>query len=213
MTELDVEVSLGGAIPVPVLDTSTGQKIANGKCSLAGWSLRTVATQTSVETQGQANAPAANTAIATLLVPAGEWVITWTVMVGGTVGAPEINNFELLQNAVLVVGSENGNSVDLPYSQMAVTISVPAGGQNVTINNVLLATVGSVYFAELAASPVGGVAIAEITSGSNVVAEIALAVGQADTRWFGSGGIEMPSDLTLAVRNGSMRGAVYVRLE
>lgn len=213
MTELDVNVSLGGAIAVPVLDTSAGQRVASGKCALAGWSVRTVATQTSAETQGQANAPAANTAIATLLVPAGEWVITWTVMVNGTVGAPEVNNFQLLQAGVLLLGSENGNTANQPYQQMAVTISVPAGGQNVTINNVILATVGSVYFAELAASPVGGVAIAELTSGSNVVAEIALAVGQADTHWFGSGGIEMPSDLTLAVRNGSMRGAVYVRLE
>lgn len=213
MTELDVNVSLGGAIVVPVLDTTTGGRIASGKCSLAGWSLRTTSTQASQQTQGQFNAPPAGTTITSILLPAGEWVVNWVVSFGGTTSATEVNNLALFQGATLINGSENGSTAGVEYPQAQITLSIPAGGATVAIKNTLLATAASVYFAAITATPVSSVAIAEIASGSNPVAEIALPVGAVDTHWFGSGGIEMPSDVTLNVLGGSMRGAVYVRLE
>lgn len=213
MVEIDVDVLLGGAIAVPVLDTTTGGRIASGKCNLAGWSLRTTSTQASQETQGQFNAPPANTTIASIALPAGEWVIQWDIAFGGTPGATEVNNLSIFQGAALLNGSENGSTAGTEYPQQQITVSLPAGGATIAVKNTLLATAGSVYFVSITATPVSAVAIAEVVSGSNPVAEIAVAVGQVDTRWFGSGGIEMPSDVTLNVIGGSMRGAVYVRLE
>lgn len=213
MTELDVELSLGGAIVVSVLDTTTGQRIASGKCTLAGWSLRTTSVQASQEVQGNVAAPGAATVIATLALPAGEWVINWSVAVEGTVAVAEDNNFVLEQGATTLLTSINGNAIAQPYPQPPVTVSVAAGGQNIRILNSGAGTAGSIYTADIVASPVGVPAIAEILSGTNPVAEISLPVGAVDTHWFGSGGIEMPSDVTLTVLGGSMRGAVYVRLE
>lgn len=213
MTEIDVAVSLGGAKAVPVLDTTTGGRIASGKCALAGWSLRTTSVQASLQVQGNVAAPAAGTVIATLALPAGEWVINWTVSVEGTVAVAEDNNFVLQQGVTNLITSINANVVAQPYPQPQITVSIAAGGQNVVVRNIGAGTAASVYTADITASPVGAPAIAEIFSGSNPVAEIALPVGAVDTHWFGSGGIEMPADVTLNVIGGSMRGAVYVRLE
>lgn len=213
MSELDVEVSIGGATVVSILDTTTGGKVTGGKVALAGWSLRTTSTQQSQQTQGQGIAPAANTVIATILLPAGEWSVDWLVSFTGTPGAAETNNLALFQGATLVNGSENGSTAGVEYPQQRVTLSIPVGGANVAIKNTAVATAGSTYFASITATPVSAAALAEITSGGNPVAEISLPIGITDTHFFGSGGIALQSDITLTVLSGSMRGAMFVRLE
>jgi hypothetical protein len=213
MTEVDVEVSLGGVTVVSILDTTTGGRVTGGKVSLAGWSLRTTSTQASQNTAGQFNAPPANTTIASILLGAGEWVINWTVAFGGTPGAGEVNNLTLNQAAALISQSENGSTAGVEYPQAQTTVSIPAGGATIAVKSVLAGTAGSVYFAQITATPVSAVAIAEITSGGNPVAEISLLIGTAETHFFGSGGIDLQSDVTLTVLSGSMRGAMFVRLE
>lgn len=213
MTELDVEVSIGGVTPVPILDTSTGGFVTGGKVSLAGWSLRATSAQISQQTQGQFNAPPANTTITSIVLPAGEWVVNWDVSFGGTTSATEVNNLGIFQTNALLTGSENGSTAGVEYPQAQLLLSIPAGGATVAIKNTLAATAASVYFASINASPVGSVAVAEITSGGNPIAEVSLPIGTSDTHFFGSGGVEARSDVTLAVLSGTMRGAMYVRLE
>lgn len=210
MDEIDVVVSVGGVEIISVLDTTVSEKLDAGKLSLAGWSLRTTSVQTSSQVEGSQNAPGAGTTIATLALPAGEWVLNWTVEVSGTVAAAELNNFQLFNAATPLLVSVNGNAVGQPYPQSPVIVSIPVGGANVLVKNVNAGTAASVYTASIAASPVGAVAIAEITSGGNPVAEIALPVGSVDTEWFGTQGLKVRSDVTLNVLSGSFRGAVYV---
>lgn len=212
MTEIDIEVNVGKVIPITVLDTTVSESIASGVVCLAGWSLRTTSTQVTVENEGQANAPLAGTSLLGLVLTQGEWVITWTVEVDGTTAAAEDNNFELVQDANVLLTSLNGHVAGQPYQQVSVTVSVGAGGSVMHVKNINAGTAASVYLADIAASPVGTVAVAEITSGGNPVAEISIPVGATDTQWMSDGGIRLPSDLTLSVLSGSFRGAVYARL-
>lgn len=210
MPEIDVDISVGPVEIISVLDTTVTERLTAGKLALAGWSLRTTSVQTSLQVEGNQNAPGAGTTIATLALPAGEWVITWGVEVSGTVAAAEINNFQLLQAATPLLNSANGNGVGNVYQQPPVIVSIPVGGANVLVKNINAATAASVYSASIAASPVGAAASAEITSGNNPIAEITIPVGGSDTKWFGSRGVEVRSDVTLTVLSGSFRGAVYV---
>lgn len=213
MTELDVELSIGGATAVTILDTSTGGKVTGGKVALAGWSLRATSSQIGQQTQGQFNAPPANTTITSIVLAAGEWLVNWDVSFGGTTSATEVNNLSIFQGAALLDGSENGSTAGVEYPQAQILVSIPIGGATIAIKNTLAGTAASVYFASINASPVGSVAVAEITSGGNPVAEISVPMGVSDTHFFGSGGIELQSDVTLTVLSGTMRGAMFVRLE
>lgn len=208
----EIDVYLGYQSAITVLDTTVSETVAAGKVAMAGWSFRTTSVQNTQDAQGSQNAPAAGTTIASLVLPQGEWQISWQVNVSGTVGAAEINNFELLQGAAVIATSLNGNAVGSPYTQITVTASIPQGGATIFVKNIAIATAASVYSASIVASPVSAVAIAEITSGGNPVAEIVLGVGGTSTVHFGGGGIQLQSDLTLTVLAGSFRGAVYARI-
>lgn len=211
MTEIDVTVSLGPTRVFNVLDTTTSELIVAAKAHLCGWSLRTTSVQSSSETESAVNTPVAGAVIATLALPQGEWTISWLTMLTGTPAAADANNFQLEQNAVTVLKGLNGTTVGQQYPQPSVTVSIPAGGQNVTVNAIGAANPGAIYFAQIIASPVGVPAIAEITSNGYPIAEIALGVGQVDTESFGPDGVEPYNDITITILTGSFRGAVYWR--
>lgn len=213
MSEIDLEILSGGIIAVPVLDTTTGQRIASGKCTLAGWSLRATATLQPQDASGNQVSPAAGTTIVGIPLPAGTYTVEWEVEVSGTTGAPEVNNFQLTQGGAQLLQSENGSAAGQPYPQPNATVQLSAASTTIAVKNIALATVGATYTAQLVITQVADAATAEITSGSNPVAEIALPVGVSDTHTFGNAGIGVYSDLTLVVLSGSIRGAVYVRLE
>lgn len=212
MPELDIRIDVTDQAAITVLDTTVSETIAAGLISLSGWSLRTTSLQSGQSSEGAVNAPAAGATVLTLAMPQGQWTLSWEVEVSGTVGAPEVNNFQLLAGAIVLLNSLNGNTAGTPYPQSPITVSIPAGGANLTIKTINASTVGSVYSASISATPVGAVAVAEITSGGNPVAEISLPVGGVDTQYFGGGGIVLRSDLTLSVLSGSFRGAIYARL-
>jgi|SRR5579871_48457 len=108
----------------------------------------------SVENAGSQTSPAAGTTIATVTVPAGNWQISWTVSVAGTVAAADRNNFSLVQGATTILTSENGIVVDQEYPQEPVEIVVPTGGQTIKITNTALATTGAIYTAQLSVVPI-----------------------------------------------------------
>lgn len=210
MTEIDVDISLGGLTAITVLDTSVSRQLISGPVALAGWSLRATSVTASSETEGTQAAPGAGTTIATLALPQGQFTISWTVEVSGTVAAAELNNFQLFNGATPVLISNNGNAVGQPYQQLSVTVDVPQGGGNVLIKNTNAATAASVYTASIVASAVGLPAIAELTSNGNPVAEISLPVGVTDTQTLGRDGVKVEGDITLTVIAGTFRGAIYV---
>lgn len=211
MSELDVDISFGAVNVFNVLDTTVSELIVSGVACLCGWSLRTTSVQSSQEVEGAVVSPGAGAAIATLALPQGEWSISWQVELSGTLAAGDINNLQLKQAAVVLLNSVNGNVVGQPYPQSPVTVSIPLGGANVTVNAIAAGTVGSNYAATIVASPVSAVAIAEITSNGSPVGEISLPVGAANSQSFGHNGIRVPNDITISILSGSFRGAVYWR--
>lgn len=213
MGDLDIDLVWGSAAVITVLDTTVSETVAAGRARLTGWSLRATGTQQSYELQGNVTSPGAFSTIVSLNVPAGEWMAAWAVEVSGTVGAPELNNFDIQLGGSPLFTSVNGNAAGVPYQQLPVQVSVPAGGGQLVVKNPNVGTVGATYTATISASPVGTPAIAEITSGGNPVAEIALPLGQAQTVFVGVHGVKLSSDLTLSILSGTFRGAVYAILE
>jgi hypothetical protein len=211
MTEVEVDISFGMVRVFNVLDTTVSELIVAGKAFLCGWSLRTTSVQSSQDVESSVAAPGAGATIATLALPQGEWSISWQVSVSGTVAAAEINNLQLEQNAVTLMKSVNGNTVGQPYSQSPVTVSIPLGGQNVTVNAVAAGTAGSTYTAQIVASPIGATAVAEITSNGYPVGEISLPVGGANSQSLSHDGVMVANDITISILSGSFRGAVYWR--
>lgn len=212
MPEVDIDVSIGPVSVITVLDTATSELVVSGAVQLMGWSLRTTSVQASRANENSIVSPGAFATIAQVALPAGEWSIAWTVEVSGTVGAPEVNNFSLSEGVSTLSNSVNGNSAGLPYPQAPFVASVPVAGATVLVQCIAAGTVGATYSVTLTASPVGAVAIAELTSGGSPVAEVSLPVGGHETVSLMPSGIDLHGDLSLSVLSGSFRGAVYVRL-
>lgn len=116
-------------------------------------SVTPVAVPASHQSEGSQTSPAATTTITSLVLPSGGWQLSWLVQVSGTVGAPEIDNFQLVSAGVLLDTSINGNVVGQPYQQQPSQVQIPIGGATVLIRNNVLATVGAVYAAQLVATP------------------------------------------------------------
>lgn len=106
--------------------------------------------------EGTVTSPAAGATIASLTLPAGEYSISWLVGVTGTIGAPEVNNFELTNGAALVAQSVNESSTTVNYPQAAQQVTIPAGGATVAVKAVGLGTVAAVYAAQLTATWISG---------------------------------------------------------
>lgn len=210
MREIDVNIELGGVQTVTVLDTATGQPCASGPCRLAGWSLRATGTQTSQESEGTVVSPAAGATVTSITLPQGVYTVAWNVMLTGTVGAADTNNFQLLQAASALLTSVNGITVGQEYNQAPVTVTIPQGGATIFVKTIGAGTVASSYTAQLSISPAGTVAIAEIMSGGYPVAEITLPLAGSETVFISNTGAQVAAELTLVVLSGTVRGAVYV---
>lgn len=100
-------------------------------------------------------------------------------------------------------------SVDIEIAVGDLTvISIPAtnaGGHLVA---------GPVHLAGWSLRETTGAAVAEaeFTSGGNPVGESSMTAGGSDSKWFGRPGLAVPSDVTLSVVAGSLKGAVYVTI-
>lgn len=108
----------------------------------------------SQDATGSVTSPAAlGTVVSLGTVPAGEYVINWTVGLGGTLGAADRNNF-----ALVVGGNTIATSVNEPvageYPQPAETVDIPAGGTTILIQAIALGTVGAIYSATVTVSQI-----------------------------------------------------------
>jgi hypothetical protein len=100
---------------------------------------------------GTVAAPGAAATITSLALPAGTYLINWTVSPGA--GAAHANNFQLLNGATQVAISINATT-NISYPQTAILVTVPAGGGTVSIASIL-ADAGTTYSAQLVATPQG----------------------------------------------------------
>lgn len=109
---------------------------ANAQATVQGW----------VGVSGSANAPAAFTNLCqTATIPAGTYLVAWSVTLSGTLGANDVNNFVLFQGAFGVTPSVNPD-VAGTYPQTPVLVNVPAGGGTLQVaSGSHAATAGSVY--------------------------------------------------------------------
>jgi len=108
---------------------------------------------------GSVSAPSAGTIVtnSTIWLPDGVWTIGWTVgFSAGTPAGGDDNNFELMSPTAtqLAVSVNVHGATPVTYPQAAVTLTVPAGGQLVTVKAIGNATAGVTYTAVITATPV-----------------------------------------------------------
>lgn len=116
-------------------------------------SVTQVAVPASHQAEGSVTSPAAGATVVSLALPSGGWSLAWLVQVSGTVGAPEVDNFQLVSGTTVLDTSINGNTVGQPYQQQPSQVQIPIGGATVLVRANVLGTVGAVYAAQLVATP------------------------------------------------------------
>ena len=106
---------------------------------------------------GSISAPTAGTIItgATIWLPSGSYTIGWTAgFSAGTPAGADDNNFELMSPTAtqLAVSVNVHGATPVTYPQAAVQLTVPTGGQLVTVKAIGNATAGVTYTATITAT-------------------------------------------------------------
>lgn len=210
MQEVDIDINWGEVIPLTVVPTSVDVTILQGAGRLAGWSLRDVSTATPQDASGNVVAPAAGVDIVALTgLPAGTYVIEWTVGLQGAAAAADADNFQLYDTAGnLLVSVNPGAAGDYPQLQTEVTVTA---GAKIAVKSIGAGTAAVTYIADLVITPTGEVeTIVELQDGSNVLGEATFRGERANTAWFGKGGPTMFGKCVVHVISGTVTGTVYV---
>jgi hypothetical protein len=210
MAEIDVDITLGGKLPIDVGPTSTSAIILQGAGRLAGWSLRDVNTTAPVAASGNVVAPAAGADIVALTgLPGGTYTITWTVGLQGAAAAGDADNFQLYDTAGNILASVNPGAAG-EYIQPSTEVTVAAGAK-IAIKAIAVGTAAVTYAADLSVSPtVETNTVVEIVDGQNTLGEVAFVTRAAETQDFGEGGIVVFQGVTLNVISGTVKGAVFI---
>jgi hypothetical protein len=147
-----------------------------------------------VSAEGSVTSPGASAVVVSIAIgsiPAGEYLINWTVSLDGTVSATDVNNFRLQQNpgGITLLNSTNDGVVGrYPQNQFGpIALNLTNG---IRIVSIAAGTAGAVYSAQLSLVPVVPDQIATLLINSN---ESALMNGQGATfaaapvfvEWFG----------------------------
>jgi hypothetical protein len=210
MPEIDIDIQLGGILPLTVLPTSTDVTILQGAGRLAGWSLRDVNATAPAAVSGSAVAPAAGTDIAALSgLAAGTYTVTWTVGLQGAAAAGDANNFQLYDTAGNILASVNpGAAGEFIQPNTEVTV---AAASKIAVKSIGVGTAAVTYSVDISISPtVETNTVVEIQDSANVLGEVALIGRASDTKDFGSGGIRAFGVIKLHVVSGTVTGTVYV---
>jgi hypothetical protein len=130
-------------------------------------------------------------------VAAGTYVVNWTVILGGTLGAAERNNVALQVNGVTVATSINGINSGTVYPQLPVQVTVPAGA---VIGTIIVGapTASSVYQAGVTIQGQGTGPGPVVLAQSREIAEAAAAAG---ANFTGPPGAYLPAGVERTLRN------------
>lgn len=210
MTEIDIDVRVGGKLPITVQPTSSDVTILQGAGRLAGWSLRDVNATSPKAASGSVIAPVAATTIVTLSpLAAGTYTVRWTVGLQGAAAAGDAGNFRLNSTSGDITASVNPGAAG-EYPQPDVQITVPAAGF-IDVYAIGVGTAGVTYSASITITPIGEVnTVCELIDGNNTIGESALINQASDTRDFGDDGIIVFQRIVLHVISGTVAGCVYV---
>ena len=157
------------------------------------------AADNSLTNEGNVTGPAAGATIASIVLPAGSWVISWTVGYGsGAVAAAEQNNMQLtglaasLQAIVPAVANQQ-----VPQQQVTLTTA----GTTIAVKAIALGTGTAVYEAQLVATPAvaGFLRVFDGRSAPTAqVLTVQLAELASETEWLGDSGTELKQGLWVA---------------
>lgn len=197
------------AVTVTQAQAAAGTILANGPKRLMGWSILSGAASTT-EATAQAVSPAAGATVVTLAgLPAGDYQVSWTVELSGTLAAADANNFQLLNGASVVAASEN-LAVAGVYPQQGIVVTVPAAG-SVTVQAIALGTIGAVYRATLVLSLLAGGGIGQVLDGGQVVGVVSTGQDQVDVQWMGDDGVYVGTSVAVLASAGKLSGCLYVK--
>lgn len=210
MPEIDIDIMVGGKLPLTVSPTSTDVTILQGAGRLAGWSLRDVNATAPAAKSGTQVAPAAGTDIAALTgLAAGTYTIAWTVGLQGAAAAGDADNFQLYDTAGNILASVNPGAAG-EYIQPNAEVTVAAGA-TIAVKNTGAGTAAVTYAADLSISPAAEVnTVVELIDGANTLGEVAFFNRASETQDFGSGGVVAFGSIKLHVVSGTVAGTVYV---
>lgn len=213
MSELSVDVVAGAVRAIPVPATTVNASILQGNSYLMGWSFRDAGPVASPSAEGSVTSPAAGATIAsTTAIPMGEYTINWTVSLAGTVAAADANNFGLYVNSTLVETSVNLGAAG-EYPQPPVTYNIPQGA-TVSVKVLALGTVGAIYTAAFALTPISITDNAfELYDGSQLLGEGSMPTGGASSQSFAPLGIRVYTGINLVMISGAIQGTVNALFE
>lgn len=212
MTEfLELNISAGQVRAIPVPLGSTDFQAISGPAALVGYSLRDGSGDAAQEGSGEVVAPGAGATIISILgLPAGNYLVQWTVELEGPAAAGDADNFKLTSSAGL-----NTHSVNQPaageYPQLQTEAAIGAGGNFKIVANAA-GTAGVTYGGQLSVTPVeAGNVIVELQDGNNPLAEIAIGDSGVASLWYGDSGLSCRNEIFVHIVSGIVTGAIYAR--
>jgi hypothetical protein len=210
VADVEVSVTVGDKRAITVAPTATDVVVYSGEGYCAGWSLRDVSGDVTVDNSGSVVAPGAAATIATTAaLPAGTYQVTWSVGLQGAAAVADSNNFQLVTTAGQVLVSVNPGAAG-DYLQAATEVTVTAG-QTVSIKSVGAGTAGVTYSADLSLDPTQAIeTIVEIQDASAVLGEASFQSNRASNAEWGNPGLLLNSGVTLHIVSGKVTGAVYI---
>lgn len=197
------------ALTVTQAQAAAGSILASGRKRLLGWSMASGAVATT-EGQGRQVAPAGGTTIASVgPLPAGDYLVTWTVELDGAAAAADLNNFRLMNGAAAVLVSDNPGAAGI-YPQPGVAVTVAAAG-TLSVQSVGAGTAAVGYSAQLVAALLAGGAIGQVLDGGQVLGVVSTGQDQTDVQWMGDEGVEVTNSVAVLTSAGKLSGCLYVR--
>lgn len=190
---------------------SPAQGVASGHVILLGFSAENSGSaDNSLAGEGTATGPAAGATIASVVVPAGTYVVSWTVGYGaGAVAAAELNNMQLTggpSNVVALIPAVANQQ------QAQAQVTVTTAGATLAVKAIGAGTATAVYEAQLVVTPVAA-GFVRLYDGQNAPTVQAvtsfLAELATETEWFGDQGIELERGLYVAPSVSSIAITLY----
>lgn len=189
----------------------TNGEVATGHVIFQGFSAENSGSaDNSLTAENSVTGPAAGATITSLVLPAGTWVINWTVGLGsGAVAAADTNNMELTGLAApLVAIIPAVANTQVPQPQVTLTTT----GVTIAVKAIALATATAIYEAQLVATPVAAGFLRCYDGRSLPTSQIStcfLAELQSETEYLGDSGIECQRGLYVAATASSIAVTVW----
>lgn len=199
------------SLTVTANNALANKSLLGGPLRLCGWSTVDGAVAQGLTVDQSAAAPAAGATIASISLPNGEYVVSWTLEITGTPGAGDVDNVQMLIGATVVATSVNLGAVG-NYAQEEQNVQVTFGPLTLAFKAIGAATAGSVYKVEANIVSIGNAA-ATILDGSQPIGFISMPQGNGETVWLQERGVQIDNALSVQTTQGSVNGVLWYYLD